>query len=133
MELLETDLIFAYLNEKDTYHEISTRIFNKIKKGSKVSVSTLSLIELELIYKSSGYQDQLQRHLAILSSLPNVYYSPLTVDIVLTSTALSKEHGLSFFDSHYAATAIHGDGKIISTDQAYTKAPGLILIEPDQY
>jgi predicted nucleic acid-binding protein len=117
----------------DQYHEASTKIFNKIKKGSKVSISTLSLVELELIYKSSGLQDQIQRHLAILSSLPNIEYSPLTVDIVLTSTVLGEEHGLTFFDSHYAATAIHGDGKIVSTDEAYTRIPGLTLITPDQY
>lgn len=133
MTLLETHLIFAYLNEKDAHHEASTGIFRKIKRGSRVSISTLSLIELELIYKSSGYQDLLQTHLAILSSLPNVDYSPLTVDIVLTSTVIREEHGLSFFDSHYAATALHGDGKILSTDKAYTRVPGLLLIEPDQY
>lgn len=133
MGLLETDLIFAYLNEKDAYHGTSTKIFDKIRNGSRVSISTLSLVELELIYKSSGYEDQLQKHLSILSFLPNVYYSPLTVNIVLTSTALRKEHGLSYFDSHYAATAIHGDGKIISTDQAYARVPGLLLIEPDQF
>ncbi|MBD3206239.1 PIN domain-containing protein [Candidatus Bathyarchaeota archaeon] len=133
MTLLETDLIFAYLNEKDKFHEASIRVFDKINKGSKLSVSILSLVELELIYKSSGYQDQIQSHLAILSSLQNIEYSPLSVDIVLTSIVLREEHGLSFFDSHYAATAIHGDGKILSTDQAYTRVPGLTLIEPDQY
>ena len=133
MTLLETDLIFAYLNEKDRYHEASTRIFDKIKKGSEVSISTLSLVELELLYKSSGYQDQIQSHLAILSSLPNIEYSPLSVDIILTSTVLREEHGLSFFDSHYAATAIHGDGKIVSIDQVYTRVPGVTLITPEQY
>lgn len=60
-------------------------------------------------------------------------YFPLTVDIVLTGTGIRKEHGLSFFDSHYAATALYGDGKILSTDKAYSRVPGLQLIEPDQY
>jgi predicted nucleic acid-binding protein len=96
-------------------------------------MSSLSLIELELIYKSNNLEAYLTPHLAALSILPNVSYQPLTTDIVLTSIYLRQTHGLSFFDSHYAATALQGDAEIISTDQAYSKVPGLTLIDPDEF
>jgi predicted nucleic acid-binding protein len=133
MPLLETDLIFAYLNREDKHHQDAKNIFDKIREGRNLSVSSLSLVELELIYKSNNLNMHLVPHIAALSTLPNIHYQNLSVDIVLTSIYLRQTHGLSFFDSHYAATALQGDGCIISTDQAYRKVPGITLIEPIQY
>jgi predicted nucleic acid-binding protein len=131
--LLETDLIFAYLNRDDAYHRTAIKIFNKIKQGTNLSISSLSLVELELIYKSNSLEAFLTPHIAALSILPNVTYYPLTTDIVLTSIYLRQTHGLTFFDSHYAATALQGDAQILSTDQAYKKVPGLTLVDPDKF
>lgn len=51
--------------------------------------------------------------------------------MVLTATALRQDHDISFFDSHYAATAILLDEKIISTDRIYHSIPGLIVFDPE--
>ena len=129
--LLETDLIWAYLNREDRYHDNAKTIFSSIKQGVRYSVSSLSLIELELIYKSNHLEEHLARHIAALSTLPNISYANLSVDIVLSSIYLRMTHGLSFFDSHYAATALQGDAQIMSTDQAYEKVPGLKRLNPE--
>jgi len=101
-----------------------------VKEGYSVSVSTLSLVELELLYKTNQMDDQLLYHLAILSTLPNVSYVPLSLEVVLTATALRQDYDISFFDSHYAATVIKSDLMVISTDQVYRRIPGIQLIKP---
>lgn len=50
--------------------------------------------------------------------------------MTVASVYLRQTLGLSFFDSHYAATALNLDGKIISFDRAYDRVPGLTRIEP---
>jgi len=87
---------------------------------------------MELIYRSERREADLPEHLAALAALPNVVYLPLLPDTVLTSVYLRKETGLSFFDSHYAATALNADRKIISFDKDYGKVEGLERIPPEK-
>ena len=133
MPLLETDIIFAYLNRDDKHHDTATAVFNAIKHGTILSICSLSLVELELIYKSNKLEEYLIPHIAALTTLPNVTYASLSVDIVLSSIYLRQSNGLSFFDSHYAATALRGDSRIVSTDRAYNNVPGLTRIDPSDY
>ncbi len=86
---------------------------------------------MELIYKSEKIEDKLLEHLAALAALPNVEYIALTPDVAVASVYLRQTLNLKFFDSHYAATALNTDRKIISFDQAYDKVPGLTRIKPD--
>ena len=132
MPLLENDVIFAYLNEYDKHHHIAERIFQKLKNGEiKVEISSVSLIEMELIYKSEKIEEKLLEHLAALAVLPTVNYIALTPDIAVTSVYLRQTSNLTFFDSHYAATALKIDRKIISFDKSYDSVPGLIRIHPE--
>ncbi len=132
MPLLENDLVFAYLNEYDMKHPVAERIMEKLRTGeAHVEISSVSLIEMELIYRSERMENRLLRDLAALAALPNTRYIPLTPDIAVASTYLRQTLNLTFFDSHYAATALNLDGKIISFDQAYDSIPGLTRVEPD--
>jgi len=68
MPLLENDVIFAYLNEYDPNHNIAERIFQKLQNGEiDVEISSVSLIEMELIYRSEKMEDKL---LIYHSSIP---------------------------------------------------------------
>jgi predicted nucleic acid-binding protein len=125
MSLLETDLIFAYLNKLDGHHEAAKNIFNKIREGKHHTISSLSLIEIELIYKSNNLEKQLAQHIAALSTLPNITIHQPSADIILTSIYLRETYSLSFFDSHYAVTTIQLDMKIMSTDIKYLNIPFL--------
>jgi predicted nucleic acid-binding protein len=132
MPLLENDVVFAYLNEYDPNHAIAERIFKKLKNGEvNVGISSVSLIEMELIYRSEKMEENLLKDLAAIAALPNVKYVALTPDVAVTSVYLRQTLNLTFFDSHYAATALNLDRKIISFDQAYDRVPGLSRIKPD--
>jgi predicted nucleic acid-binding protein len=65
-----------------------------------------------------------------VAALPNLKYVPLEPDVALASTYLRKSADLSFFDSHYAATALSRDRRIISFDRAYDMVPGLSRTDP---
>jgi len=132
MPLLENDTIFAYLNEYDPNHTIAERIFQKLQNGDiKVEISSVSLIEMELIYRSEKMEDKLLKHLAAVAALPNVKYIALTPDVAVASVYLRQTLNLTFFDSHYAATALNLNRTIISFDKAYDKVPGLTRIKPE--
>ena len=130
MPLLETDLIFAYLNTQDNHHQTAKTLFKEIKKGKHVNISPITLIELELLYKTNKIEHHLTPHITALTTLPNTTYTPLTPETILTAITLRQEHNLTFFDSHYAATALQTDQQIISTDQNYSNIPGLTHIDP---
>lgn len=132
MPLLENDVIFAYLNEHDPNHAVAEGIFQKLRNGEiKVEISSVSLIEMELIYRSEKIEHMLLKHLAAVAALPNVEYIALTPDMAVTSVYLRQTLNLTFFDSHYAATALNLDRRIISFDEAYDGVPGLMRIRPE--
>ena len=132
MPLLENDIIFAYLNEYDQNHQVAEKIFQKLQNNEiTLEISSVSLLEMELIYRSEKKEDQLLKDLSAVAALPNVTYIPLTPDIAVTSVYLRQTLNLTFFDSHYAATALNIDQKIISTDKAYDKIKGLTRINPE--
>ncbi|MEM2130725.1 MAG: PIN domain-containing protein [Candidatus Bathyarchaeia archaeon] len=131
MPLIENDVIFAYLNEHDPNHTVAERIFQKLQKGEiNVEISSVSLIEMELVYRSEKMEDNLLKDLAAMAALPNVKYVVLTPDIAVASVYLRRTLNLSFFDSHYAATALNLDRKVISFDKAYDRIPGLTRVKP---
>jgi len=132
MPLLENDVIFAYLNEYDPNHVVAEGIFRKLEKGEiDLEVSSVSLIEMELIYRSEGVEGRLLKDLAAMAALPHVDYIALTPDVAVASVYLRQTLNLTFFDSHYAAAALNMDRKIISFDRAYDGVPGLKRVEPD--
>lgn len=132
MPLLENDVIFAYLNEYDSNHTIAEKIFQKLQNGEiSLEISSVSLIEMELIYRSEKMENKLLKDLAAIAALPHVKYIALTPDVAVASVYLRQTLNLTFFDSHYAATALNLDRKIISFDQAYDKVPSLTRIKPN--
>jgi predicted nucleic acid-binding protein len=130
---VENDVIFAYLNRFDSKHSLAKRIFHALRDGRvKVSVSSVSLLEMALIYRSEGREAELPEHLGALAALPNVTFVPLLPDTALTSVFLRRDAHLTFFDSHYAATALREDRKLISFDAAYDHVEGLQRVAPEQ-
>jgi len=86
---------------------------------------------MELIYRSEKMEDRLLRDLSAIAALPNVRYIALTPDVAVASVYLRQTLNLTFLDSHYAATALNLDRKILSFDQAYDNVPGLTRIKPE--
>ncbi|MCX8183376.1 MAG: hypothetical protein N3F08_03030 [Crenarchaeota archaeon] len=46
-----------------------------------MEISSISLVEMELIYRSEKREDGLLKDLAVITALPNVKYVALTPDI----------------------------------------------------
>ena len=60
MPLLENDVIFAYLNRNDRNQKIAEKVFAKLGAGSMgAHLSSVSLVEMELVYKSEGLENRL--------------------------------------------------------------------------
>jgi len=131
MPIIETDMIFAFLNTNDRHHNVASKLFSHIKSGFEVGLPTSALIEMESVYKSNDREDDLATHVANLITIPNITSIGLTPKTVLLSIKLREDYDLSFFDSHHAATALENDGKIISTDQQFKKVPNLELVDPE--
>jgi len=114
--LLENDVIFAYMNELDRYHEKAEILFQRIKSGLRVESSSACLLEMELIFKSEGKEEELLDVVTALNGIENIVFLPVTPEIVISSIAIRRNYELTFFDSHYAATALSRDRIIISMD-----------------
>ena len=133
MPLIENDVTFAFLNAADPKFKFADRVFNRIRSRSlKVSLSSVALVEMELVYRSEGREEGLLKDMAALASIPNAEFEPLTPDVALSAVYLRQTFHLGFFDSHYAATALKLDGRIISFDRAYDDVKGLIRIDPTE-
>lgn len=130
--LIENDVIFAYMNERDRNHEKAEVLFQKIRDGLGVEASSVCLLEMELVFKSESREDELLGAITALKGIENIEFLPVTPEIVISSIAIRRNYELTFFDSHYAATALSRDRVIISMDNAYDSIPNLNRYEPDE-
>ena len=126
MPLIETDTLYAFLNKNDEYHEFADKIMVKINNGKfKAIISSVSLIELQLIYKSKEIEYEFEMDLVDLQRIKNMEWVSLDPISSLTAIHLRKRYELSFFDSLHAGLAINLDKQIISQDKEYDKISGL--------
>ncbi|MEM3048428.1 MAG: hypothetical protein QXK72_04365 [Candidatus Bathyarchaeia archaeon] len=62
MPLLENDVIFAFLNDYDPNRTVSEEVFRKMQGGElTVELSSVSLVEMGLIYRGEGFEDASRR------------------------------------------------------------------------
>ena len=121
------------MNRLDRNHETAARFMQKLGNGeTSVEFSSVALVEMELVYMSQGLENRLVEDLATVAALPGIKVLPLTPDVAVAAAYIREAHSLSFFDSHYAATALAGDGAIISFDAAYDAVQGLTRIDPTE-
>jgi len=145
MPLMETDVLYAYLNKADKSHDIAVEIFKKIGEGEIKSVpkiSGLSLIELEILLKSGVVKiggrtptdEEISKYLGELCEGLRIYavpIDPLHCETVKLSAEIRAKYKLSYYDSHYAAQAQLHDKVIVSSDNAYDKVAEIERIEPE--
>lgn len=96
-----------------------------------MGLTTATLIEMELVYKSNDREDDLVIHVANLIAISNITSVVLTPKTVILSINLREDYNLSFFDFQHAATALENDGEIISTDQQFIKVPKVEPVDPE--
>lgn len=129
MPLIETDVIIGFLNRGYRYHREARLLFEKISQGElKASISSVSLIEMQLIYKSKEIEFQFEFDLAEFQAINNLKWAPLDVKSSLSAISFRKRYNLSFFDSLHVGIAVNLDKRIISEDKKYDNISGLSKI-----
>ena len=126
MPLIETDTLYSFLNANDANHKFAEIIILRVNNGDlDVKFSSVSLIELQLIYKSKGIEYEFELDLVELQRIKNIEWTLLDTISSLTAIHLRKKYNLSFFDSLHVGIAITLDKQIISQDKEYDKIIGL--------
>ena len=126
MPLVETYTLYAFLNRNDIYHKFANNFMSKMNKGEfEAKFSSVSLIEIQLIYKSKEIEYEFEADLVELQRIKNIEWAPLNTASSLTAIYLRKKYSLSFFDSLHVGIAINFDRQIISQDSEYDKIKGL--------
>ena len=126
MPLIETDTLYSFLNANDINHKFAETIILRVNNGElNVKFSSVSLIELQLIYKSKGIEYEFELDLVELQRIRNIEWALLDAISSLTAIHLRKKYNLSFFDSLHVGIAITLDKQIISQDKEYDKIIGL--------
>ncbi len=126
MPLIETDLLYSFLNANDINHTFANNIILQVNSGDlAVKFSSVSLIELQLIYKSKNIEYEFELDLVELQRIKNIEWALLDTISSLTAIYLRKKYDLSFFDSLHIGIAINLDKQIISQDKEYDRITGL--------
>ena len=126
MPLIETDLLYSFLNANDVNHKFANNIILQVNSGElAVKFSSVSLIELQLIYKSKNIEYEFELDLVELQRIKNIEWAQLDTISSLTAIHLRKKYNLSFFDSLHVGIAINLDKQIISQDKEYDRITGL--------
>jgi len=126
MPLIETDLLYSLLNANDINHKFAHNVILQVNSGElAVKFSSVSLIELQLIYKSKKIEYEFELDLVELQRIKNIEWALLDTISSLTAIHLRKKYNLSFFDSLHVGIAINLDKQIISQDKEYDRITGL--------
>ncbi len=145
MPIVETDLLYALLDDQDKHHQLAAKLFGKVRRleiKPAPQVSALSLVELEILLKSGLVQvrgraatdrDIVEYFKELCEGLKvyGMQISPVTCESVMLAASMRSKYNLSYYDSHYAAQARTLDQQIISTDRAYDRVPEIKRVKPE--
>ena len=134
--LIETDILFAHIKEKDWLKDLSEKILFGISVGklgtvyaSREAIHELYYLASELSWKPSYSLSRI----GALTQIKNLEWLPTTTDTDLLALSLIATYGLtSVFDAYHAAACLLRDPErtIISTDTVYDKIQNIKRIEP---
>ncbi len=133
MPLIELDILMAFINRSDRYHEVASRIMEAAISDRDIYLSSEALVEMSLIYRSRSMESELEEDMRLLLSMFNGRTVRLTPLEAMRAVRIRREYGLSFFDSLHAALALSLDSTIISLDEAYDGVEGLRRVDPREW
>ena len=134
--MIETDILFAHLKEKDWLKDVAEKLLLAVDRGKlgTVYASRESIHELYYLLDRIEWtpEDALSK-IGALTRIRNVEWLPTTTDTDLLALSLIATYDISsIFDAYHAATCLLGDPEhiIVSTDAVYDKIPRIKRIEP---
>lgn len=134
--MLETDVLYAYVKEKDWLKPTANKLVSKIAEGKfgPIHVSREVLHELYYVSIAEGVLiDEIVSRFAALTAISNLNFVETTHEIDLLALTLMRQYRIdSIFDAYYAAAALNQDPDrtIVSTDKVFDKVPGLKRVDP---
>jgi len=136
LPLIETDLLKAYLDPRDDLHEASVTAFELLKGPGDYALSSASLLELDLLLKSSGFsgeeREQVFKTLKMrLLKARLVAMGPETMgNAIILQEKYKQSH--FYFDSLDLGLAMSHDGGIVSSDEAFDAIQEVERIDPHE-
>lgn len=145
MPILELDLFYAAIDKDDKFHKVGRKVLkdHRQRKIRGLKLDALSLHELELNLKAGNILidgtkastkgiAEFFAEVKLTLAAYRLKLFPLTADQIVIASELRDKFGLSFYDSHHAASAMLLDSKIVSNDKAYDLIPQLTRIAPQE-
>ena len=134
--MLETDVLYAYVKEKDWLQPTADKLVNEMAEGKlgPIGVSREVLHELYHVSTAEGVSiDEIVSRFAALTTIRNLNFVETTHEIDLLALTLMRQYRIdSIFDAYYAAAALNQDPDrtIVSTDEVFDKIPGFKRVDP---
>ena len=134
--LIETDVLFAHVKEKDWLKKSADTLLRSIDDGSHGTVyaSREALHELYYLAPKVGWSPgEALSKIGSLTRIRNLEWPDTTTDVDLLALSLLATYDLSsIFDAYHAATCLLFDPEhvLVSTDEVYDKIKNLYRLEP---
>ena len=134
--MLETDILYAFVKEKDWLKAVAEKLIERIERGDFGDVYVCREVLHELYYVSAeeGVSlDEIIFRVNALTRIKHLNFVEISPEVELLALTLMKQyHITSIFDAYYAATAlsVDPDKQIVSTDHVFDRIPGLKRVDP---
>jgi predicted nucleic acid-binding protein len=129
LPVLDTEVLFA-LSPKDARHGQALRL---LRSRRDLLAADTSLLEFQLVLRARGLPARSVARAVVdvgmaLDQLGVGSAKTVDVQLVARQCELEERHGLTFFDSLIAASALSVDQSIVSDDEEFDLVEGLTRI-----
>lgn len=126
MPIADTEVLFA-LNPRDPKH---THAIKTLQDLDNITVPDTSILEFQIVLRGRGRSSSQVRNALlalheILRRMKVGENKTINITLLALQCELEERHGLTYFDSLIAASALTLDGQVISDDRAFNKIPNL--------
>ena len=125
---LDTALLIYQFENKQPYAKLGTVVFEAIISGEiRGVVSTVSLMEVQVLPKRLGQDDLAIRYDVLLNHFPNLVLSDVTVAVARKASDIRAEFNLKSADSLLIATAIVSGATLWLTNDKHHRRIGELI------
>lgn len=120
---LDTSVFIYQLESHPIYAAFTDHIFAWLERPDHAAVtSTITMTEFLVHPYRHSRHDQVNRFYTFLSTYPNLYFIPPSLQIADSAAELRARYRLSTMDALQAATAIHaGAAGLIANDEVFDR------------
>ena len=125
--------MIGLISTMDKFHEISKKIFERIKSNQLKNIyfPTSAFLEYELVLKSQNISElEILKDIIHFKNIENIKEIPLDSEIIISASKLREKYGLTYFDSLHCSSALKTDQKMITTDKDISNVKILEIINP---